>query len=150
MIDLVKKIKIKLRLWKWLFGGIGEGSFVSRSVVAYAPENIKIGKHSFVNEYVVLNARTNLTIGDYVHVSPGCIINTGGLNYKKTMSERDHFEKPVTISDGVWLGSGSIIGPGVTIGENSVIGAGAVVTKDIPANSVAIGVPARVVKKITD
>ncbi len=65
-------------------------------------------------------------------------------------SRRDKLEaaKPITIGDNVWLGGGVIVLPGVTIGENSVIGAGAVVTKDIPANCVAVGNPARVIKSI--
>lgn len=56
--------------------------------------------------------------------------------------------KPIVIGDNVWLGGGAIIMPGVTIGENSVIGAGAVVTKDIPANVVAVGNPARVIRSV--
>ncbi|GHE20262.1 hypothetical protein GCM10017767_07830 [Halomonas urumqiensis] len=58
--------------------------------------------------------------------------------------------EPITIEDNVWLGGGVIVLAGVTIGENSVIGAGAVVTKDIPANVVAVGNPARVIKALDD
>ena len=56
------------------------------------------------------------------------------------------YAQPVKIEDGVWIGGGAIILPGVTIGRNAVIGAGAVVTKDIPANAVAVGSPARVIR----
>jgi maltose O-acetyltransferase len=56
--------------------------------------------------------------------------------------------KPITVGDNVWLGGGVIVCPGVTIGDNSVIGAGAVVTRDIPANVVAVGNPARVFREI--
>lgn len=63
---------------------------------------------------------------------------------------RDKLEaaKPITIGDNVWLGGGAIVLAGVTIGDNSVIGAGAVVTKDVPANVVAVGNPARVIRSI--
>ena len=56
------------------------------------------------------------------------------------------YAQPVKIEDGVWIGGGAIILPGVTIGRNAVIGAGAVVTKDVPANAVAIGSPAKVLR----
>lgn len=56
------------------------------------------------------------------------------------------YAQPVKIEDGVWIGGGAIILPGVTIGRNAVIGAGAVVTKDIPANAVAVGSPAKVLR----
>lgn len=63
---------------------------------------------------------------------------------------RDKLEaaRPITIGDNVWLGGGVIVCPGVTIGENSVIGAGAVVVKDIPADVVAVGNPARPVREL--
>ena len=57
---------------------------------------------------------------------------------------------PVTIGDNVWIGSGAVILPGVTIGNNSVIGAGSIVTKDIPADCIAVGNPCRVLREITD
>ena len=65
-------------------------------------------------------------------------------------ARRQRFESaaPITIGDNVWLGGGAIVLPGVTIGENTVVGAGAVVTKDLPANVVAVGNPARVVREI--
>jgi maltose O-acetyltransferase len=56
--------------------------------------------------------------------------------------------KPIVIGDNVWIGSGAIVLAGVTVGKNSVIGAGAVVTKDVPANVVVVGNPAKVVKTI--
>lgn len=150
MIRLIKKIKIKLRLWKRLFKQIGSNTFISRSIVVYHPENIEIGSNSVINEYVMLNGAASLKIGDYVHISPFCIINTAGLDYKKTMADRVHVFMPVIIEDGVWLGSGAIVNPGVTIGRDSVVGAGAVVTDNVPSGSVVAGVPARIIKKISD
>ena len=61
-----------------------------------------------------------------------------------------NFSLPIVIGDDVWIGANSVILPGVTIGDNSVIGAGSVVTQDIPANSVAYGVPCRVIREIND
>jgi maltose O-acetyltransferase len=56
--------------------------------------------------------------------------------------------KPITIGDNVWLGSGTIVLPGVTVGENTVVGAGSVVVRDVPANVVAVGNPARIVRRL--
>jgi maltose O-acetyltransferase len=58
--------------------------------------------------------------------------------------------EPITIGDNVWLGGGVIVCPGVVIGENTVVGAGSVVTKDLPPGVLAVGNPARVVRRITD
>jgi maltose O-acetyltransferase len=130
------------------FSTFGDRSRILGRIKVYSPENIYLGHDTSINEGVILNARTKLTIGSHVHISPGVIINTGSLDYEKKGAERKHVAHAVTISDGVWLGSGCIINPGVTIGENTVIGAGAVVTKDIPPNCVAVGIPARVMKEI--
>lgn len=147
---IFKKIMMKLRLWRYLFKKIGKDVFIAKSVIIYRPENIKVGNNVVINEGVLLNARASIEIGHYVHISPYVIINTGGLDYRKVMAERAHFDEPVAIEDGVWVGSGAIINPGIAIGKNSVIGAGAVVVSDIPADSVAVGVPAKVVKKINE
>lgn len=137
-------------LYRRIFNSFGPGSHVLGRITVFHPKNIVIGDSCFINEGVVLNARASLNIGNHVHISPGCIINTGGLRYSKIAEDRIHFGLPIVIKDGVWIGSGAIINPGVTIGDNSVIGAGAVVTKDIPSNTVAMGVPACVKRSIYD
>jgi acetyltransferase-like isoleucine patch superfamily enzyme len=144
------KIKIRNLFWKLFFYKIGLDSNVFGRIIVYYPENVEIGDHSTLNEGVLLNARTRITIGNYVHISSYCILNTGELDYSKIEGERTHKTRPIVIEDGVWMGSGAIINPGVKIGRNAVIGAGAVVTNDIESNSIAVGVPAKVIKKITD
>ena len=94
-----------------------------------------------------MNASDKIVIGNNVHISSFCIINTGFLiNEREVLG--DHRTLPVKIGDNVWLGSGVIVNPGVHIGEGSVIGSGAVVVDDIPAHSLAVGVPAKVKKTI--
>lgn len=126
------------------------GSFrVLGSIKIYNAERVILGNRTTINHGCVLNAMALMTIGDDVRLSPGVIINTGGLDYRNTGQSRNHLKEEVLIESGVWIGSGAIINPGVTIGKNSVIGAGSVVTKDIPANVVAVGIPAVVKKNIS-
>lgn len=142
--------KLRTIHYKMVCKSFGNQSRVYGRVVMYYPQNIIIGENSTLNEAVILNARDQITIGNHVHISPMVIINSGTLDYSKTGSERNHTAMPVKIEDGVWLASGVIINPGVQIGKNSVVGAGAVVTRDIPANSVAVGIPAKVIKQIEE
>lgn len=137
-------------LWRNLFKDFGEDSHVYGRIIVYGPEHVSFGKHSALNEGCLLNARGVIEIGDYVHISAYCVINTGGLDYQKTLDNRTHFVRQVVIEDGAWLGTGVIVNPGVRIGKNAVVGAGAVVTQDIPDNMVAVGVPAKPIKRINN
>ena len=76
-------------------------------------------------------------------------VNPGNLNFENSLLISKGLAKEIQIGDDCWIGGGAIICPGVSIGNGVVIGAGAVVTKDIPANSLVVGNPARVVKKLT-
>lgn len=143
-----RAISVRSRLWGMVFNSFGKGSSVFGHITVIKPEHISVGVYSTINAGCVLNARDILSIGNHVHISPGVIVNTGGLEYSKKLKERHHINSAVYIHDGVWIGSGAIINPGVVIGENSVVGAGAVVTKDVPANVVVVGVPAIVIKSI--
>lgn len=107
-----------------------------------------LGSHNFGSEPYLIK------IGNYVTVSSDVIFvnHDGGTAVAKRLDPQAFGDilkfGRITIGDNCFIGTGSIIMPGVTIGNNTVIGAGSVVTKDIPANSVAAGVPARVVKSI--
>ena len=72
------------------------------------------------------------------------------LDVKGRVEEGVEFGEPVTIGNNVWLGGGVIVCPGVTIGDNTVVGAGSVVTKDLPANVLAVGNPCRVIRLLND
>lgn len=114
--------------------------------------NRKGGKKPIVGKNVIINGLIDcaeqVTIGDNVFSGHDIMILTGGHDPDKFGEERmrSSNSQPILIEDGVWLGTRCIILGGVTIGMNAVIGAGAVVTKDVPAYALAVGVPARVVK----
>ena len=90
-----------------------------------------------------------ITIGDDVQVGPGLQFLTP-THPVEAAPRRAKWEaaKPISVGDNVWLGGGVIICPGVSIGANTVVGAGAVVVRDLPANVIAVGNPARVVRSL--
>lgn len=87
----------------------------------------------------------NINIGNNVRIGANCVVADGDFHLDDS---RVGAPKPVTIKDNVWLGYGVIVMKGVTIGENSIIGMNSVVTRDIPANSIAVGSPAKVIKTL--
>ena len=93
-----------------------------------------------------------ITLGDNVHITEGVkfITHDGGtLLYRKDIPDLE-ITKPIIVGNDVYIGNNVIILPGVTIGNNVVVGAGAVVSRDIPDNSLAVGVPAKVIKTADD
>jgi len=108
-----------------------------------------IGARTFANFGLVCLDVARVRIGDDVQIGPNVQLLTP-THPLDPDARRDKWEaaEPITIGDNVWLGGGVIVCPGVTIGANTVVGAGAVVTKDLPADVVAVGNPARVVRDL--
>ncbi len=112
--------------------------------------NCYIGEGTFINHNAYLMDGAPVTIGKHCFIGPNCGIYTA--NHPLNVGERNQgleLAQPVIIGDNVWIGADVTILPGVTIGEGSVIGAKSLVSKDIPANVIAVGNPCRVVRKIT-
>ena len=111
--------------------------------------NIDMGDDCIVNAGCVFIEAAPIKIGRHCLFGPGVKISSVTHPIDPAARDEGHeYGKPITIGDNVWVGAGAVINPGVTIGANTVIGAGSVVTKDIPANSVAMGVPCRVIREI--
>ncbi|MDL2265443.1 sugar O-acetyltransferase [Parabacteroides sp. OttesenSCG-928-G21] len=113
--------------------------------------NISIGDNFFANFDCIMLDGNLITIGNNVLLAPRVGLYTA--NHAIDPQERimgGCYARPISIEDNVWIGAGVHIIGGVTIGSNSIIGAGSVITKDIPSNVVASGVPCRVVRMITD
>jgi acetyltransferase-like isoleucine patch superfamily enzyme len=110
---------------------------------------IAIGAESYVGPRSVLFGAGEIRIGNKVAIGPGCVITSHGHQFDESgvaiLDQPTTFAR-VTIEDDVYVGSGSIVLPGVRIGRGAVIGAGAVVSREVPAGAVAIGVPARIVR----
>lgn len=110
--------------------------------------NIHCGKRVYFNVNCVVLDVMKVSIGSYVFIGPGVHIYTAMHPVEAATRRKSLHAKPVTIGNDCWIGGGAIICPGVTIGNGCVIGAGAVVTKNIPDNSMAVGNPAKVIKKL--
>lgn len=112
--------------------------------------NILSGENVYFNVNCVVLDAAKVTIGNNVLFGPNVQIYTA--THPTNAEERNKFQfaKPITIGNDCWIGGNVVICPGVTIGDGCTIGAGAVVTKDIPANSLAVGNPARVIKKLEE
>jgi acetyltransferase-like isoleucine patch superfamily enzyme len=114
-------------------------------------ERLRLGDHVSIHPMSYLDADGGLEIGSDVSIAHGTTIMTTEHDYAfsgGTMRDAPVKPSAVKIGSDVWLGAGVKILAGVNIGDHVVVGAGAVVTKDIPSNSIAVGVPARVVKSL--
>jgi len=129
------------------------GSELDSSTTVFTPFHInlgiftRIGKNVFINHACTFLDIGGITIDDDVLIGPNVNLITEGhpLNPAERKSQ---FVKPVVIKRNAWIGAGATILPGVTVGENAVVAAGAVVNKDVPANMVVAGIPAKIIKTI--
>lgn len=135
-----------------MFNEVGEGSFVQPPFYAnWGGAHVHIGKEVYANFNLTLVDDGHIFIGDNTMIGPNVTIATAGHPIMPELREKGlQFNVDVHIGRNVWIGAGAVIVPGVTIGDNTVIGAGSVVTKDIPANVVAVGNPCRVMREISD
>ncbi|MET9144571.1 sugar O-acetyltransferase [Streptomyces sp. NPDC004042] len=132
-----------------LLGSLGDGAEVRPPLYVDYGSNITVGARTFVNYHLTALDVAAISIGDDCQIGPHVQLLTP-THPLEPGPRRDKLEaaRPITVGDNVWLGGGAIVLPGVTVGDNSVVGAGAVVTKDVPANAVAVGNPARVVRAL--
>lgn len=134
-----------------MFGTVGEHAWIEPPIYFSYGSNIHIGKNFYANSNFTIVDDYTVTIGDNVLIAPNVTISvTGHPVHHELRKFGEMYSFPVTIGNHVWIGSNVVINPGITIGENTVIGAGSVVTKDIPPNVVAAGVPCRVIREISD
>ncbi|MEB7447046.1 sugar O-acetyltransferase [Arthrobacter koreensis] len=134
-----------------LLGGIGEQSVIRAPLFVDYGKYLTVGARTFINFNLTALDVAAITIGDDVQIGPNVQLLTP-THPLEAEARRDKLEaaKPITIGNNVWLGGGVIVLPGVNIGENTVVGAGSVVTRDLPANVVAVGNPARVIRELPE
>jgi acetyltransferase-like isoleucine patch superfamily enzyme len=131
-----------LRFKNWVPPIIEEGKLTKYNWLVQHKENLKLGLRTDIGAFTYINAKNEVVIEDEVQVGSHCSIYS--------ISTVDNKEGPVKLKKNCKIGSHCVIMPGVTVGENSVVGAFSFVNKDIPANVVAFGVPAKVFKKLSE
>lgn len=142
-------IEKREHLLKEIFQNTYEGLEIVAPLWVDYGVNTTFGKNCFVNRNVYFMDGAPITIGDCVFIGPNCGFYTAnhGENIKRRNAGLEK-ASPIKIGSNVWIGADVTILPGVTIGSGSVVGAGSVVTKNIPENSVAVGNPCQVLRKI--
>lgn len=143
----MRDFSCRRKLLTELLGSAAEGVEIRPPLRVDYGCHIHIGARTFANYGLVALDVARITIGSDVQIGTNVQLLTPTHPLDPVM-RREKWEsgKPITIADNAWIGSGAIVLPGVTIGSNTVVGAGAVVTRDLPANVVALGNPARVVR----
>jgi len=144
--ELAKRTK----LLREMFAEIGEGCYIEPPFHAnWGGKHCHFGKNVYAYFNLTLVDDTHIYIGDCTMFGPNVTVATGGHPILPELRQQGYqYNFPVHIGRNCWIGAGAVIVPGVTIGDNTVIGAGSVVTKDIPANVVAVGNPCRVLREI--
>lgn len=132
-----------------LFKNLGDNPYIESNFYCELGTNISFGNNSFLNHDATIVDYAPVKIGNNVNIAPKVGIYTTIYPDDLKLRKQHYLSAaPIIIEDGVWIGGHAVIGAGVIVGKNSIIGAGSVVTGDIPANSVAVGNPARVIRKI--
>lgn len=137
-------------LLREMFAEIGDGCYIEPPLHAnWGGCHVHFGKHVYANFHLTLVDDTDIYVGDDTMFGPNVTVATAGHPILPILREQVYqYNMPIWIGRNCWIGAGAILLPGVHIGDGTVIGAGSVVTKDIPANVVAVGNPCRVLRPI--
>ena len=138
------------RMLREMFAEIGEGCYIEPPLHAnFGGHHVHFGNWVYTNFNLTLVDDTHIYVGDGTMFGPHVTLATAGHPIDPTLRGKGlQYNMPVRIGSNCWLGAGVVVLPGVTIGDNTVVGAGSVVTKDLPANVVAVGNPCKVLRPV--
>ena len=141
----------QLEILRRLLGKMGNNPCIIAPFWCDYGYNIEIGDNFFANHNTVILDGAKVKFGNNVFVAPNCGFYTAGhpIDYQRRNAGIE-YARPITVGDNVWIGAGVHVMPGVKIGGNCVIGGGSIVVKDIPDNTLAVGNPCKVIKKIDE
>lgn len=144
-----KESEKRQQILKELLAEVGENCYIEPPLHANWGRHTHFGNNVYANFNLTLVDDTDIFVGDNVMFGPNVTVATAGHPIDPDLRRQvAQFNIPVHIGNNVWIGAGSVLLPGVSIGDNTVIGAGSIVTKDIPADVVAVGNPCRVLRPI--
>lgn len=146
------QFELRQKIMKEMLGSVGENCYIEPPFHGnWGGKNLFFGNNVYANFNLTVVDDVEIIVGNNVLFAPNCILTTASHPLDSELRNKNfQYAKKIIIENNVWLGSNVTVLPGVTIGKNSVIGAGAVVTKNIPENVLAMGVPCRVVREIGD
>ena len=147
-----KESEKRQELLRRMFAEVGENVVIEQPLWAnWGGRFVHFGSNVYANSNLTMVDDTHIYVGDRVMFGPNVTLSTATHPISPRLRGMGvQYNLPIRIENNVWLGSNVMVMPGVTIGENSIIGANSVVTKDIPANVVAVGAPCRVLRPITE
>ena len=140
----------RARLLREMFAEVGEGCWIEPPFHSnFGGAHVHLGANVYANFNLTLVDDTHVFIGDHTMLGPNVVLASAGHPILPELREQGYqYNFPIRIGRNCWLGAGVIVLPGVTIGDNTVVGAGSVVTRDLPADVVAVGNPCRVLRPI--
>lgn len=140
----------RMKLLKEMFAEIGENCYIEPPFHSnFGGKHCHFGKGVYANFNLTAVDDTHIFVGDYTMIGPNVTLASAGHPVYPPLREQGYqYNLHVKIGKNCWLGAGVIVLPGVTIGDNTVVGAGSVVTKDLPANVVAVGNPCHILREI--
>ena len=140
----------RARILREMFAEVGEGCWIEPPFHSnFGGAHVHLGANVYANFNLTLVDDTHIFIGDHTMLGPNVVLASAGHPILPALREQGYqYNFPIRIGRNCWLGAGVIVLPGVTIGDNTVVGAGSVVTRDLPADVVAVGNPCRVLRPI--
>lgn len=139
----------KRKIIRQLLGSTKQNFLIEQPFMCDYGYHIEIGENFYANHNLMILDGNKVKFGDNVFIAPNCAFYTAGHPLDAEQRNKGlEYAKPIEIGNNVWIGGNVVVLPGVKIGDNCVIGAGSVVTKDVPENSVAVGNPCKVIRKL--
>ncbi|WP_028592410.1 sugar O-acetyltransferase [Paenibacillus massiliensis] len=138
------------QLIRELFGSVGEGVSIEHNFHCDLGYNIHVGRNFYAGYNCTILDMAEVRIGDDCMIAPNVGIYTAGHSIDPKNRNKSGYGLSITIGNRVWIGGHCAILPGVTIGDNSIIAAGSIVTKDVSANTIVAGNPAKLLKHIEE